>query len=98
MNTLFLKKIDGLIGSSLARLLPRPPARTEPALPSIVRLLLIRPGGIGDAVLLVPAVRGLREAFPGAVIHVLAERRNAAVFDLCPEADAVFRYDRPREL
>ena len=97
MNTLFLKKIDGLIGSALARLLPRP-ARPKPAVPSISRLLLIRPGGIGDAVLLVPAVRALRETFPEAVIHVLAERRNTAVFDLCPDADAVFRYDRPGEL
>ena len=93
MNTLPLKKIDGFLGSVLARLCPRP-AGGEATLP-ISRLLLIRPGGIGDAALLVPAVRELRKALPEAAVHILAERRNAAVFDLCPDVDAVFCYDQP---
>ena len=97
MNTLFLKKIDGFLGSALARLLPRP-ARPKPAVLSVSRLLFVRPGGIGDAALLVPAIQALRKACPDAAIHVLAERRNAAVFGLCPEVDVVFRYDRPKEL
>ena len=97
MNTLFLKKVDGLVGSALARLLP-PPVPPESDSPDISRLLLIRPGGIGDAVLLAPAIRQLRRTYPEAIIHVLAESRNAAVFGLCPEVDGVFRYDRPKEL
>lgn len=64
----------------------------------VSRLLLIRPGGIGDAVLLVPAIRVLRQAWPDATLHVLAEGRNAAIFGLCPEVDATFHYDRPKEL
>jgi len=97
MNTLFLKRVDGLLGSLLARLWPRP-AKPETLPSSVFRLLLIRPGGIGDAVLLVPAIRALRRAWPKAVIHVLAEDRNATVFGLCPEVDAVFRYDKVKEL
>lgn len=94
---MFLKKVDGLIGSILARLWPRP---TQPGLlpPPVSSLLLIRPGGIGDAVLLVPVIKRLRAAFPAARINVLAEKRNCGAFALCPGIDQVFCYDRFRDL
>lgn len=44
-----------------------------------LKILVIRPGGIGDAVLLIPFLKVLRNHFVGARISVLAERRNAAV-------------------
>ena len=51
-----LKTLDAIAGRWLARLLPMPsvpPAgATEPQ-----SILLIRPGGIGDAVHLVPAIQ-----------------------------------------
>jgi len=61
-------------------------------------ILLIRPGGIGDAVLLVPAIQALKEHFPEASIDILAERRNAGVFALCPGLRHVYHYDRPGQL
>jgi lipopolysaccharide heptosyltransferase II len=64
----------------------------------VASILIIRPGGIGDAVLLVPAIHRLREKYPGAKITVLAERRNAAVFALSPQIDRVLHYDIPAEL
>jgi ADP-heptose:LPS heptosyltransferase len=64
----------------------------------IASVLIIRPGGIGDAVLLVPAIIALKQKFPDATITVLAERRNAAAFALCPVVDRVLRYDIPAEL
>uniref|UniRef100_C6DYJ6 Glycosyl transferase family 9 n=1 Tax=Geobacter sp. (strain M21) TaxID=443144 RepID=C6DYJ6_GEOSM len=57
------------------------------------RFLVIRPGGIGDAVLLVPALTALQKAFPGCRIDVLAESRNAAAFLMCPGLNWVYRYD-----
>ena len=92
-----LKKVDGVVGSLLARLWPRPTHPGPPPYP-VSRLLLIRPGGIGDAVLLVPVVDRLREVFPSARIEVLAEKRNSGVFALCPEIDQVRCYDRPKDL
>ena len=65
---------------------------------SVSRLLLIRPGGIGDAVLLVPVIGHLREVFPLARIEVLAEKRNRGAFALCPDIDQVLCYDSPQEL
>ncbi len=43
------------------------------------RLLIIRPGGIGDTVLMVPMLRALRKAMPNAILDVACETRNAEV-------------------
>ncbi|MCM2356965.1 MAG: glycosyltransferase family 9 protein [Geobacteraceae bacterium] len=61
-------------------------------------ILFIRPGGIGDAVLLMPAILAFRERYPGARITVLAEKRNGAVFGLCRAVDALLLYDRGGDL
>lgn len=96
MNTLPLKKIDSIVGSLLAKLWPRP-AQAGPSPFVVSRVLLIRPGGIGDAVLLVPAVRAFKELCPDSKVTILAERRNGAVFVLSPDVDHVLLYDRPRQ-
>ncbi|MBN2645145.1 MAG: glycosyltransferase family 9 protein [Desulfuromonadaceae bacterium] len=87
--------MDSLAGPLLARLFPALPAPVLP-LSDVQRVLFIRPGGIGDAVLLVPAIQAVQQAWPAAQIEVLAERRNAAVFDLCPAVRRIFCYDVPR--
>ncbi len=94
---MFLKKVDGIIGSLLARVWPRPRQPGSPLSP-VSSLLLIRPGGIGDAVLLAPAIGRLHEIFPSARIELLAEKRNAGAFALCSGIDRVLCYDRPGEL
>jgi len=90
-----LKQIDKLIGGVAAAMLPAPRAAE---LPTPKRLLVIRPGGIGDAVLLVPALRALKERFPQAELVVLAEARNVGAFALCPQVDRLLLYDRPADL
>jgi lipopolysaccharide heptosyltransferase II len=94
---MFLKKIDSLFGSWLVGLWPKPKQTKSPS-PPASRLLIIRPGGIGDAVLLIPVFTLLRKTFPAAHIEVLAETRNKGVFALCPAVDRVLCYDRPLEL
>jgi heptosyltransferase II len=90
-----LKWIDSLVGGLVAASLPAARARETAVLR---RILLIRPGGIGDAVLLVPALLALKERFPDAEITVLAERRNGSVFALCPVVDHLLLYDRQKDL
>lgn len=65
---------------------------------TVSRFLFIRPGGIGDAVLLLPAIGAVKKAFPRASIDILAEKRNAAVFKLNKDINAILLYDRPFEL
>jgi lipopolysaccharide heptosyltransferase II len=91
-----LKICDALLGRFMAFCLPASRVTVTGAEPR--RLLVIRPGGIGDAVLLVPALAAVKKLYPAADITVLAERRNAAIFDLCPAVDNLLLYDRPLKL
>ncbi len=90
--TRLLKGLDAWLGPAIVRILPRSRGRL-PGAPR--RIGIIRPGGIGDAVLLAPALACLQARFPAARITVLAERRNAAVFDLAPQVATTWCYDRP---
>lgn len=90
-----LKRLDAIFGRlacSLSNTLVKPRndyIRDNP------KILVIRPGGIGDAVLLLPALNALREYYRGSVIDVLAEKRNAGVFAICPSIDKLILYDAP---
>lgn len=96
-----LKAVDRLVGRTVYRrflssarregltgiaTLPPPPKNVR-------RALVIRPGGIGDAVLFYPMLQELRAAWPGVTLHVLAERRNAGLFGANDRVDRVITYD-----
>ncbi len=85
-----LKTLDGVVGALAVKFLPRP-CRREVG--EILSLLLIRPGGIGDALLLAPVVRLLRHHLPDVAIDALAEKRNAAVFSMVDGIRRVYCYD-----
>jgi len=87
----FIKRIDTLIGKPFSRLLSTP--HLFPDVP-VRSILIIRPGGIGDALLLAPAINLLRANFADASITILAERRNAGAFSLVPAIDRLLLYDR----
>lgn len=87
-----MKKIDLVFGRYLTWLLPIPKLYIK-VFPSITSILLIRPGGIGDAVLLIPAIDTIKQAYPACAIDILAEERNAAVFGLAAGVGTVYRYD-----
>lgn len=90
-----LKFADSILGALLARCLPIP-RRSEGS--DRGTFLVIRPGGIGDAVHLTPMLRALHKRYPAARITILAEQRNAALFALLPLPLTVLRYDVPGEL
>jgi lipopolysaccharide heptosyltransferase II len=89
-----LKFIDRMVGIVVTACPPSTPVQTYPTR----RYLVIRPGGIGDAVLLISSICALKQKFPDASITVLAEKRNASAFELCPYVDQVLHYDKPKEL
>lgn len=93
---MLLKKVDKLLGPMLARIFPYRQGK-GPLPPVVSSLLIIRPGGIGDAVHLIPTIQAIKAANPSATIDILAEKRNAAVFALCSDVGQVFLYDRPAE-
>lgn len=90
MRIRLLKSIDRLMGVIVTNCLPAAPLRI---LPNPQHFLLIRPGGIGDAVLLIPTIKALMHMYPGCKIDILAERRNASVFHLVIGIRTVYLYD-----
>lgn len=90
MKISLLKSIDRLVGVVVTTCLPAAPLRL---LPNPRLFLLIRPGGIGDAVLLVPTINMLLKLYPGCSIDILAERRNASAFHLVTGIRTVYLYD-----
>ncbi len=93
-----LKDIDSLIGKPLvsALCLIRRKERRASGYPQ--KILVIRPGGIGDAVLLFPALKAIKIRFPQARVDVLCEKRNAGVIRLAEGIDAIYLYDRKYDL
>jgi len=94
VNIKLIKLCDAAIGRIAASVIPAP-AQKKPQFP-VNTLLLIRPGGIGDAALLAPAVRSIKKSYPDCRITILAERRNAGVFRLVTGVDEILGYDRFR--
>lgn len=91
-----LKRLDPLLGTPLIYVTRLVPIRKHPA--CFDRFLFIRPGGIGDAVLLLPAIDILRNKFPEATIDVLCEKRNHEIFLLKKAINKIYLYDRGLEL
>ena len=90
-----MKLLDAAVGRIAAFVFPAPSRMQPPT--KIASLLLIRPGGIGDAVMLATAINSLRKTFPSAHVTILAEKRNEGIFPLIPGVDKLLCYDRPRE-
>ncbi len=88
-----LKSIDKILGKPLVSLLPRikNPHKGNPA--AFKKILIIRPGGIGDAVLLLPAINALKAKLPDSEIDILSERRNAEIFSFSKEINRIYLYD-----
>jgi lipopolysaccharide heptosyltransferase II len=93
-----LKAIDHLIGRTIYRAFlywhrrhPRP-GDGELTAP-VTSILVVRPGGIGDAVLFFPLLHALRREFPQARLEVLAERRNVGLFGSNDVVHHAYAYD-----
>jgi ADP-heptose:LPS heptosyltransferase len=87
----FIKCLDSLLGEPITQLLPEP--LYSPSI-QVRTILIIRPGGIGDALLLAPTVKLLRSYYSDASITILAERRNAGAFSLIPLINRLILYDK----
>ncbi len=98
-----LKMLDATLGSALCRLIgglglfgirrmPPTDVRPTPGVP--LRILVIRPGGMGDLILLLPALGALQRRHPDAAITVVCEARNADVFALTDLHVTPVLYDR----
>ncbi len=101
MNRLsLLKGIDSTVGAFLCKTLGnvnfliKPDITPAPIKPETIRrILLIRPGGMGDMILLVPVLKMLREKIPDAEIDIVCEKRNLEVLSLIGMRENAIAYD-----
>jgi ADP-heptose:LPS heptosyltransferase len=96
MNIRLLKILDAILGSAITKILPK--NYNLSCCNSNLYCMLIRPGGIGDAVHLIPVISFIKSLYPDISITVLAEKRNAGIFELSNDIDTVLLYDRPPDL
>jgi heptosyltransferase-3 len=59
------------------------------------RIVVFRPGALGDTLLTFPALAALRRAFPGAQLSVIGNAPALALAKDAGLADAIFDYDLP---
>lgn len=87
-----IKYIDEIIGPQLVNILPTRSGRLKTP---VQKLLVIRPGGMGDAALLAPVLSMLKLRYPTIRMEILCECRNSGVFQALSFVDAVFMYENP---
>jgi len=91
-----LKRIDSFVGPALVKILP---AQLQSAkLKNIKQILVIRPGGLGDALLLLPALKAISKKNDSLKIDILCEPRNQEVFYAAPDINNIFSYKSPADL
>jgi ADP-heptose:LPS heptosyltransferase len=71
----------------------RAPIRAEYQGREASEILMLRPGGMGDMLLMVPVIRKLRAEFPRARIDIICESRNLDVLRIAGLADCALPYD-----
>lgn len=73
----------------------KPPSQViPPAFFKPKKILCLRLARLGDVILLVPALKALRNRFPQAHLTVLTGHRCAPILALCPEVNEVISIDR----
>lgn len=90
-----LKTTDAVFGPIACKILSRSQRKAEQRHADNVEgaILLIRPGGIGDAILLLPVLKALRAALPDRQIDILCESRNREIFQLAALDTHTVAYD-----
>ncbi|MBF0607102.1 MAG: glycosyltransferase family 9 protein [Candidatus Magnetobacterium sp. LHC-1] len=97
-KTEVLKRLDAAIGRPLVPLTRILAGGRRWKSTKIRNILFIRPGGIGDAVLLLPGIDHVKQTFPEASVDVLCEGRNAGVFGMTAAIRRTYLYDGGIEL
>ncbi len=87
-----IKKIDQFIGPILIKILPKQSLQKKSYIHK--QILIIRPGGMGDALLLLPALKELYKA-TGFSIDVLCEPRNETIFKNTSFIKSTYSYQNP---
>ena len=100
MRVRLLKILDATAGFFLCwatgyclHLFRRQEAPLTTRVEEVRRILVIRPGGLGDMILLQPMLKSLRQHYPAAEIDLVCEKRNREIPALAGVSVRVLLYD-----
>ena len=100
MRVRLLKILDATMGFSLCwtgglllHLFRRNTAGKISLPVDVRRILVVRPGGMGDMVLLQPMLKSVRQHYPAAVLEVVCEKRNRDIAVLAGDDVRLLLYD-----
>ncbi|MDE0838158.1 MAG: glycosyltransferase family 9 protein [Kiritimatiellae bacterium] len=100
LKTRLLKLFDATLGLALCRVIGywrhrsgAPEIAATPAPDSIERVLVIRPGGMGDMLMLLPVLRQIKHLWPDCELDIICERRNLDVLALFDVDHTAYAYD-----
>lgn len=91
-----IKHIDKIIGPVLLKLFPKA-YRIDSKNIALKKILVIRPGGMGDALLLLPVLKEIVSLF-NIKIDILCEPRNKPVFKSVSFINTIFSYQNPKSM
>lgn len=102
MNRQFLILLDKTvfrvafwIVAAISRTRGNRPSGNRLQIAPLSRILVIRPGGLGDAMMAVPLFRALRNAYPDSRITIICVRKNQPVLELLSFHDELLIMDKP---
>ena len=100
LNAYLLKLLDATLGYAFCKVLGRlrhhlgrPELAPTPDFGTLARILVIRPGGMGDMLMLLPTLRSIRQHHPHLAIDIVCETRNFEVLELAGLSDSAMLYD-----
>ena len=96
LNHKTIKRIDQIIGPALLKLFPKAAIDKSKTTP-LKKILVIRPGGMGDALLLLPTLKEVAGLF-NVTIDILCEPRNKNVFTSVTFVNQIFSYKNPKSM
>ncbi|CCK80298.1 glycosyltransferase family 9 protein [Desulfobacula toluolica] len=92
-----IKQIDRILGPVLLKIFPRALKKKKRS-PHPNKILIIRPGGMGDAILLIPVLKAVSKKIKPANIDILCEPRNQEIFHAVQFVNNTLSYKNPTDL
>ncbi len=87
----FVDRVIGFVLAAVIGILSRPFQAKQPR--KINKILLIKLWAVGDSVVSLPLLQGLRKSFPKAEIDVLVRKRNVSVFYKNKSIDKIMLFE-----
>ena len=93
-----VRNFDRIIGVSVLAFFSVIKRKKKDVPSEVKKILLIRFAAMGDTVLMIPAIRALREKYPEAQVDMLASNINGAIVENCPYINNKYKFEFSKKI